>query len=164
MLHKSLVSILAGYSEVTSRVKTHPTITTSPEKYAIRPGALDQNERLDDNEVGIVIAIPDQDHENQLDENGPLLTNATAEIRAISRDLSAAWAMRHAIAFNGTDPRNATDGLVTEKNWNTDGKNYIQSIALERDEELRLELKEGSDDAIWIVESQFRIWYRQLTA
>lgn len=154
MLHEKLVSVIAGFAEVQNLVGKNESYSDAADQLAIRPGQLDE----DDPFPGIVISVPIQQHDKDLDDQGSLI-DATVEVTCVSESLSQAWALRSAVAFNGGQPNDSARSTGLDGYTSTPDK--LWGAGLVTDEEESYNKIDGGDRLLWAVTSTYQVSYQE---
>jgi len=153
-LTELIIARIVAMTTVQALVGKNPTFDAEADQYAVRDGIL----HTDDPYPGVVVDLQTQTHEKDLSDRGGLI-HATVAIRAISFSKPEAWALRTALAFDGSGPNDdaRTSGLDA---WR-DISAGLWGMGLDTETIEHLDPADGEDRDVWIVESLYLVDYRE---
>ena len=106
-VYARITGLIASFASVTNLIGQNTEYTDPADRYAIRPGQLNEDDPL----PGIVLALPSV----QVSQDLPGIDRhlaVTLEVRCLSLSLSECWNLRSSVAYDTGTP-NASTGLHT---------------------------------------------------
>lgn len=154
-LIEHIIDLVVAMQSVQDLVGRNETFSDLADQLVIRDGIL----HADDPYPGIVVDLPTQEHEKDLQERGGLI-HASLEVRCISFSKPQAWNLRSAVAFDGGDP-NDPDRLTGLDGFRDVQNRFIWGIGLRTETTEHIPPSDGEDRDVWIVESVYNVDYRE---